>query len=136
MATHFLRPMYWAEQLILILPSLVAGDEIRPVSVPSKLAIELLLQEWGVGNGVTVLAPFEFRTSGCLRCGGDLYGPFCHHCTGRLHKQTCAKLWEGIAPGSNVDYLVRCGLTDHPDNPCNCGGDELEHSVRHAKDLV
>lgn len=132
---HVIRPKYWPQQVVMLLPTLVADDVLVINSAGSyaSRAIRMVFAEWGVSK-VEVVTVTPACPTRCLRCGSNVYGDFCETCpTGTLHKQTCGQLWRGIAPGSNVDYLVNKGLTASPDTPCNCGGEELEHSIQHAK---
>lgn len=134
MAEYFIRPKYWSRQIVMLLSDLKPGDVINIAApVYSNVATTMLLATWGV-DGVEVRDPYPDRTARCLRCGSDVFGDFCTSCDhGTLHAQTCGQLWNGVPPGSNVDYLVDHGLTAAPGTPCNCGGDQLEHSIRHAE---
>ena len=136
MTTHVIRPKYWTQQVVLLLHSLAAGDVIviDAAGPYADRAVRMMLDEWGIRD-VKVRDTFPQRTSSCLRCGGEVFGDFCESCEhGTLHSQKCGQLWNGILPGSNVEYLVEKGLTALPGTPCNCGGDQLEHSIRHAAD--
>lgn len=136
MTSHVIRPKYWSQQVVLLLPQLVAGDVIviDAVGPCADRAVRMMLAEWGIKK-IRVTDTYPQRTASCLRCGSEVFGDFCESCeNGTLHKQTCGQLWRGMPPGSNVEYLVNKGLTASPDTPCNCGGDELERTIRHAAD--
>jgi len=135
---HILRPRCWAEQVVLLLSTLQDGDELQATDTPMKLAIEAMLRQWGVKTPITVADPPVGQILTCIRCGSHVFGSFCDTCAGTLHKQDCPKLWPANldVTESFVEQLIDKGYAGRPGDPCNCGGDELEHSIGHATDLL
>ncbi len=136
MAEHVIRPKYWAEQITQLASELQPDDLLYVHDLTIKLAVKRMFGVWEgpVGVKVEVLG----STTTCLRCGSFVYGAFCTGCDGQLHAQTCPKLWIAANSRETLTYLRKLNiLTDvDPDGPCNCGGDALEHSIRHDPHLV
>ncbi len=144
MTEHIIRPKYWAEQIEQLLPVLQPDDELHVPLPTHKIAIDHMLSVWGQPTGLKVKVLDCVNT--CLRCGTSVRGPFCLTCDGELHAQNCPKCWSGASGRETLlslqDLLTRLPdiMTDRlgklqgidPEGPCNCGGDELEHSIRHA----
>jgi len=142
MATHVLRPRYWAEQLERLLPTLRNNDTLLVPDLYCKAAIDLQFDNWGIDKVIHVRDQAVKGTAGdgaeCLRCrwlisnGFRQYHGIGKSCECGLHTQECPALWRDIEPAEWEMALSRSpGLSQlHPiaeygREPCNCGGDAI-----------
>lgn len=145
---HQIRPYKWEEQIVLLLPQIKAHTRLI---VPTPVIRHTVLQMFKVWDIPEIVVDVEQQlTRNCRRCGGQVYGKFCEGsttlsysdqhqhspCDGSLHAQDCPCLW-GVSTWDEIpDWIivVHCGKTRTPTGKvkCNCGGTELEHSLRHA----
>lgn len=138
---HIIRPYKWAEQIVLLIPKLKSRDTILVHCHFVAPAVRHLLQEWGVKAKITVSdVPCH---SNCQRCGSSVFHytqkiAFCDSCSkGVIHAQTCPQLWADVKL-SNAEAVERLGLKliRGAPGPCNCGGDKLVDSLKHAENQL
>ena len=144
MNAYRIRPKFWAEEVILLLPKLRDGDTLLLPTHVMQLAVKCMLKRWNLLLEISMPRPPDRVTGRCHRCTNVMPGPYCANtcCAGALHRHTCPRFWDGLTAERMTGIRNAYGGLRHQgkefclDGPCNCGGDELEHSVRHAADQL